>query len=67
MNNMVLNNEWVSNKIKEKSKDTSKLLEMRTNNPKFVGHEESNTKREIHSITGLFPKKKKERKEERKG
>ena len=28
----------------------------RHNNPKSVGHRESNPKKEIHSITGLFQK-----------
>ena len=36
------------------------------NNPKSVGHWESNPKREIHSITGLSPKKKKQKKKPRK-
>ena len=36
------------------------------NNPKSVGHWESNPKREIHSITSLISKKKKKRKKERK-
>ena len=43
-------------------KDALKQMKMRTQQSKSVGHWESNPKREIYSITGLSPKKKKERK-----
>ena len=36
-NNMLLNNEWVNNKIKEKSKDTLKQIKMRTQQSKICG------------------------------
>ena len=37
INNMLLNNEWVNNKIKEKSKDTLKQIKMRTQQSKICG------------------------------
>ena len=56
--NMLLNNKWVNNEIKKEIKryiETNK----NENNPKPVGHWESNPKRKIHSITGLSQKNKK--------
>ena len=50
--NMLLNNKWVNNEIKKEIKryiETNK----NENNPKPVGHWESNAKREIHIISGL--------------
>ena len=41
---------------REKSKDTLKQTKCEHNNPKSVGHRESNPKRDIHSIT-VLPKK----------
>ena len=52
LNNMLLNNEWVNNAIKEEIKDTWNKWKW-GHNPKSVGHWESNPKKEIHSITGL--------------
>ena len=42
LNNMLLNNEWVNNEIKEEikrflSKDTLKQMKMNTNNPQIYG------------------------------
>ena len=57
---MLLNNEWVNNKIKEEIK---RYLETNENEDstiqKSVGHWESNNEREIHSITGLSQKNRK--------
>ena len=54
---MLLNNEWVKNKIKEEIK---KFLETNenelNNNPKLMGHSKGSPEREVHSNTGL-PKK----------
>ena len=60
LNNMLLNNEWISNKIKEEIK---RYLETHENEDttiqKSVGHWKSNTKKEIHSFTGLSQKTRK--------
>ena len=57
VNNMLLNNEWVNNEIKEEIK---RYLETNENEnttiQKSVGHRQSCPKREIHSITGLSQK-----------
>ena len=37
LNNMLLNNEWENNEIKEKSKDTLKQMKMRTQQSKICG------------------------------
>ena len=50
---MLLNNEWVNNEIRKKSKYTLKQMKMREKSPKSVGQSKSNSKREIHSITSL--------------
>ena len=59
LNNMFLNNEWVNNKIKEETKRYLETNENERTTIQYVGHWESNLKREIHSITGLSQKKKK--------
>ena len=48
---MLLNNEWVKNKIREEIKN---FLETNENkNPKLMGHRKSSPEREVHSNTGL--------------
>ena len=37
LNNMLLNNEWVNNKIKEEIKNTLKQMKIRTPQPKIYG------------------------------
>ena len=44
---------------REKSKDTLEQMKCGNNNPKPVGHWESNPKREIHGIAGLSQKTRK--------
>ena len=34
---MLLNNEWINNKIKEESKDTLRQMKMKTQQPKTYG------------------------------
>ena len=66
LNNMLLNNEWVNNEIKEEIK---RYLETNENEDstiqKSVGHWESNNEREIHSITGLSQTKQNKTKQEK--
>ena len=50
---MLLINKWVNNEIKEEITRYLETNENEDNNPKSVGHWESNPKREIHSITDL--------------
>ena len=44
LNNMLLNNEWIKNEIKEEIKRYLETNENEDNNPKSVGHWESNLK-----------------------
>ena len=56
---MLLINKWVNNEIKEEITRYLETNENEDNNPKSVGHWESNPKREIHSITDLSLKSRK--------
>ena len=58
LNNMLLNNEWVNKKIKEEIKTYLEINENEDTTIQNLGHWESNPKKEIHSITGLFKEKK---------
>ena len=51
---------------KKKSKDTLKQMKMRTHNPTFVGHWESNPKTEIHNIKSYLQKTKTNKKRKKK-
>ena len=54
LNNMLLNNEWVNNEIKEEIKSYQETDENEhTTTKKSKGYSESSPEREIHSITGL--------------
>lgn len=53
----LLNNEWVSNEIKEKIKNIT--LKQMNCVPTSMGHNENNLKREIHSNVGLCQDRKK--------
>ena len=46
---MMLNNQWVNNKIKEEIKRHLETNE-NTTTQEFMGHSQSNSKREIHSL-----------------
>ena len=60
LNNMLLNNEWINNKIKEEIK---RYLETNENENKTIQNVwdigKESPKREIHSITGLSQKTRK--------
>ena len=53
---MLLNNEWVNNEIKEEIKRYLETNENKDKTIQNVGYWESNLKKEIHTITGLFQK-----------
>ena len=56
---MLLNNEWIKKWEQGRNEKIPwKKLKRGHYNPKSVGHWESNPKKEIHSITGLFKEKK---------
>jgi len=51
-NNMLLNNEWVNQKIKEEIKKNT-WKQIKIHGPKPVGYSKSSSKREAYSNTGL--------------
>ena len=53
---MLLNNEWVNNKIKEEIKVSGNKWRWTHNNPKPMGHSKGSPGREVYGNTGL-PKK----------
>ena len=53
MSNVLLNNEWANNEIKEEIKNTCKQIKMNTEQPKPMGHSKGSPEREVHSNTGL--------------
>ena len=50
---MLLNNEWVNNEIKEEIKKYLETNENEQANPQTYWTQQSSSKREVHSITGL--------------
>ena len=53
LNNMLQNNEWVNNEIKETSKGTVEQVTMRAQQPQMCGTQQKQSYGERHSITGL--------------
>ena len=53
LNNMLLNNEWVKNEIREEIKKFLETNKMNSNNPKLMGHSKGSPDRELHSNIGL--------------
>ena len=50
---MLLNNEWVTEEINKKSKKYLETNENRNNDPKFMDHSKSSSKKEVYSNTVL--------------
>ena len=53
LNSMLLNNEWVMNKIREEIKTFWKQMKMNSQQPKPMGHSKGSPDWEVHSNTGL--------------
>ena len=51
---MLLNNQWISEEIKEEIKNTWRKWKQRHNDPKSIGWSKSNSKRENYSKTSLL-------------
>ena len=56
LNNILLNNEWVKNQIKKKSKSFWKQMKMNTQHSQTKGHSKGSPERDVHSNTGLLKK-----------
>ena len=50
---MLLNNQWITEKIKEEIKKYLEKTDNENNNPKPMGHSKSSSKREVYSNTIL--------------
>ena len=53
LNISLLNDLWVREEIKKEIKDFLKLNEMKAQQSKCVGHNETNAKRKVHSTKDL--------------
>lgn len=59
LNNMILNNQWFNEAIKERNKKYMEANESENNGPTSLGYRECSSKREIYSDTGLTQNNKK--------
>ena len=50
---MLLNNQWITEEIKEEIKKYLRQMKMKAHQSKTYGHSKSNSKREVHSNTIL--------------
>ena len=59
LNNMLLNNQWIIEEIKEEIKRYIEKWQWRYNNPKPMGHSKSSSEREVYSNTILSQERRK--------
>ena len=52
-NNMLLNNLWITEEIKEEIKNTQRQMKMKRPQPKTMGHSKISSKRKVYSDTSL--------------
>ena len=50
---MLLNNQWITEEIKEDQKIPGEKWKQKHNDPKSVGHSKSSSKQEVYSNTSL--------------
>ena len=55
---MLLNNEWINNKIKAEIQKFMETSENKHNGPKLMRHREGSPEREVYANTGLCKKEK---------